>query len=359
MQIEIREIHGRDEWEGFMNVAKPPTFLHSWAWGDFNQKMGSKVWRLGIFGNANEFNGNKRQLIACALILKIEARRGTFLFCPHGPIFAGIKEAVHNALHNAQNAAFKAEILKVLTNTLRDLAKKERCDFVRICPLLLNAPENQKIFYDPGFREAPIHMHPELAWILKLDNQLDELLMGMRKTTRYCIKRAQKDEVETSFSSDPNDAEFFWKVYQQTVDRQNFTPFSKAYLRKEFETFGDQAQWFFAKHEGEILAAAMIIFYGDSAFYHHGASTHSKIPAPYLLQWAIIEEAKKRGCDFYNFWGISPEDKPRHPWAGLSLFKKGFGGFAQEYVHAQDMAITPKYWLNWILETIRRIKRGL
>ncbi|MCX6765289.1 MAG: peptidoglycan bridge formation glycyltransferase FemA/FemB family protein [Candidatus Nealsonbacteria bacterium] len=104
------------------------------------------------------------------------------------------------------------------------------------------------------------------------------------------------------------------------------------------------------------------------AFYHHGASLSkfNKIPVSYLLQWEAIKEAKKRGCILYNFWGIAPEiasesdaSKSKHPWAGLSLFKMGFGGYRKDYVKTQDYPITLKYYLNYIIEKIRKIKRRL
>jgi lipid II:glycine glycyltransferase (peptidoglycan interpeptide bridge formation enzyme) len=104
----------------------------------------------------------------------------------------------------------------------------------------------------------------------------------------------------------------------------------------------------------------MVLFSSQSAFYHHGASSHafSKINASCAVQWEAIREAKRRGCKFYNFWGIAPPDQPKHPWTGLSLFKTGFGGEAEDYLHAQDKPLTKKYWVNFIIETIRARKRG-
>jgi lipid II:glycine glycyltransferase (peptidoglycan interpeptide bridge formation enzyme) len=84
------------------------------------------------------------------------------------------------------------------------------------------------------------------------------------------------------------------------------------------------------------------------------------------LQWEAIKEAKSRGCKTYNFWGIAPEIKnpedikvSLHPWAGLSLFKMGFGGERKEYVKTQDLDVSPKYWLNYIIEVLRKHKRRL
>ena len=49
----------------------------------------------------------------------------------------------------------------------------------------------------------------------------------------------------------------------------------------------------------------------------------------------------------------------KHPWYGLSLFKMGFGGRSKEYIKSQDFVISQKYWLNYIIEKLRKFKRGL
>lgn len=342
MKLKIEEIKVKQIWDDFIKEVKPPTFLHSWSWGEFNEAMGTNVFRYGVY--------DSDVLIAVVLLLEIKAKRGSFLFCPHGPVILDLSK--------------KNQIILFLANFLKDLAKRMKCSFVRISPLLESVEENEKIFIDSGFKQAPVHMmHPELGWILELNKSEEELLMAMRKTTRYCIKKAEKDGVHVVVSSNPDDVELFWSVYKETVDRQNFTPFTKNYLRTEFEIFSkdDNVRFFFAKYNDEVVAAALIVFSKNSAFYHHGASIHKypKITAPYLLQWEVIKEAKKRGCEFYNFWGIVPEEKKDHPWAGLSLFKRGFGGSAHAYVHAKDLIVSPKYWLNFLVETVRKKRRRL
>src|SRR3989338_7099662 len=74
----IQQITTRETWDSFLIKVQPNTFLHSWHWGEFQQGTGEKVWRLGIY------EGDALQGIA--LIIKVSARRGSFLFCPHGPI---------------------------------------------------------------------------------------------------------------------------------------------------------------------------------------------------------------------------------------------------------------------------------
>ncbi len=104
----------------------------------------------------------------------------------------------------------------------------------------------------------------------------------------------------------------------------------------------------------------MFIFYRNEVVYHHSGSLTEfrHIPASYLLQWEAINDAKKAGFEKYNFFGIAREDNLKHPWYGLSFFKKGFGGEEQRWVHGHDLPLKPKYWLTYIYEFLERKKRG-
>ncbi|MBI5457910.1 peptidoglycan bridge formation glycyltransferase FemA/FemB family protein [Candidatus Kaiserbacteria bacterium] len=337
----VRPIDDEATWENFLRAEKPHSFLQSWKWAQHYEHTGSKIFRAGVYRGET--------LAAVALFIKIGARRGTFLVCPHGPVISG--------------AADEESALSALARYCTHIAREEKCDFIRFCPLSEANDANRAMYGRLGFRDAPIHMHPELSWMLDITKPEDVLLKEMRKTTRYLIKKMEKEGVEIIQSSDPADMEKFASVYAATVQRQQFTPFSKEYLKTEFELFSrdGEAVFFFGKYRGELIAAAIIIFYNGQAFYHHSGSLQKfdDINASYLLQWRVIQEAKKRGCTLYNFWGIAPDNKPQHAWAGLSLFKKGFGGFAEAYLHAQDMPLTAKYWLNYVIETARRMRRRL
>ncbi len=343
--MEIKEITDKSQWEHFVLSQNTDTFLESWNWGTFNAATGEKIWRLGIYEAEN--------LIGAALIIEVDAKRGRFLFCPHGPI-----------IDKLQITNFKLQIQEILNDLfeyLKDLAQKEKVDFIRISPLLEDSRENLEIFRLAGFKNAPVHMmHPELSWILDISKNEDEILKGMRKTTRNLVRRAERENVKIESSPKIEDVDRFYAIHAKTVSRHGFVPFSKKYLEKEMEAFlpDDQISVFFASHNGEILSSAIIVFYGNSAFYHHGASLASKIPASYLLLWEAIREAKKRNCQRFNFWGIAPETKPNHPWAGLTHFKTGFGGSKSRYLHCQDLPITAKYYFNWAIESYRRWRKG-
>jgi len=349
MAFTVKEIEDKKTWEDFLLDCEEKTFLQSWNWGEFQKLMGNKIWRMGISENG--------ELIAICFFYKIAARRGTFLFLPHGPT---LKSKV-----NPPTGGQKSKVLVVLLEGLKKVAKEEGASFIRIAPIWERSQENVEIFKDFGFRQAPIHMHPELTWQLNILGTEEEILKGMRKTTRYLVNQGiKKKEVEIVKSKDEKTVEIFNELYQATVNRQRFTPFSLNYLKNELLAFSpdNEVLVFLAKHKNETLASAIFIFWQGIAFYHQGASTlaYPKIPASYFLQWEAIKEAKSRGCKIYNFWGIAESDlkDKSHPWWGLTLFKMGFGGEKKEYVRTQDLPLSKKYWFNFLVERIRKTKRG-
>lgn len=347
--MEVREIDNKNTWEDFLLGCEEKTFLQSWNWGEFQKLMGNKIWRLGIYDNS----GN---LFSVALVVKMIAKRGKFLLVPHGPAFANAQ---------ARKPDIKYETIKTLLEKLKEIAKEEKVDFIRISPIWERNEENNKIFKGLGFKSAPIHMHPEASWKLDIQPSEGELLMNMRKTTRYLIRQAQKDnDIEVFQGKDINDIEVFYKIHLQVVRTQKFVPFSLKYLKNEFSVFNKDSQIviFFGKYRGEIIAASYVLFWSGIGFYHHAAllPKFHKIPVSYLLQWRAIKEAKKRGCVLYDFWGyVDPKTQAKHPWAGPTLFKMGFGGRPFEYVKTQDFPLSRKYWLTSLFEKLRKIKRGL
>jgi len=345
--MELKEIINKEEWESFLSQCVEKTFLQSWIWGEFNERMGSKIWRFGIY--------NKEKLMAVALVLKVSARRGTFLFIPHGPVVL-----------SEISPKDKKEILELILLHLSDITKEEKASFIRISPLFIENEENKNIFLDLGFRNSPMHAPAyEATWKLDIYPAEEELLKNMRKTTRYLVRKAGNNhDIFIEKSSNLKDIKAYQNLNREVSKRQHFVPFSDEFIKNEFEVFSkdNESLFIFGKYKGEIAAGALLIFWSGIAFYHQAASLgkFSKLSIPYLLQWGAIKEAKKRGCVIYDFWGFTnPEKFPRHPWAGPTLFKMGFGGYKKEYIKAQDFVISKKYWINYVIEKIRKFKRGL
>ena len=325
--MEIKEIQKKDIWENFLSGCQEKTFLSSWNWGEFQIGMGNKIWRLGIY--------EMSELVAVALATKITAKRGTFLLIQHGP---NIKE---------QKTNNREQILKILLEELKKIAKEERASFIRMNPLWERSQGNKNILRDSGFREAPMHANAyEATWKLDITLSEEELLEKMRKTTRYLIRQAMKNrDITVEKSGEPDGIEAYQKLNREVAERQRFVPFSSEYIKNEFEVFAKDGEilLFSGKYKNEVASAAMVVFWQGLGFYHQAASSskYAKLSIPYLLLWEAIKEAKNRKCDLFDFWGyVNPEKEPKHPWAGPTFFKMGFGGNAFEYVKTQDFPLS-------------------
>lgn len=336
----IRDIPTESAWHGFILAQKPNTFLQSWQWGQVQIKDGEAVRYLGAF------EGNTQ--IAAALVITVHARRGIFYLIPHGPITTpGVNISA---------------VIQGITDELKKTAVADKAVAIRIAPLIEQSPENEHIFQDLGFRSAPLHIHAELTWILDISGSEEQILAGMRKTSRHAVKKATAAGAQVEILTGPEAINRFWPLYEATHDRHNFVPFSKEFIASQLEEFdrGGQVYVPIASYQGQDVAAAVMIQFGSTIFYYHGASIKvpDNVPAAHLLHWESIKQAKKRGATQYNFWGIAPDNQPNHPFAGITVFKKGFGGQAIEYMHAQDLPLSLGYWKLYLVDTFRKFKRG-
>ncbi|MFA5086112.1 MAG: peptidoglycan bridge formation glycyltransferase FemA/FemB family protein [Candidatus Paceibacterota bacterium] len=339
--MTFREITDKNEWEGFLEKCPEKTFLDSWNWGEFQTRLGFKIWRMAV--------ASSEGLQGVALIVKIKARRGTYLLIQHGPIIS-----------DAQN---KEKVFGLFLEELKKMGKREGASFVRMNPLWERTEENDELLERSRLRISPMHANAyDATWKLDISLPEEELLKGMRKTTRYLIRQAEKNEdiiIEKS-----GDLEKYQELNREVGKRQKFVPFSDEYIKDEYEIFNKEGQavLLFGKYKGEVVAGALVVFYQGTGYYHQAASLskYAKLSIPYLLQWEAVKEAKRRGCAMYDFWGyVDPKEDPNHPWAGPTLFKMGYGGEDHLYVRTRDYILSPRYWLTFIFEELRKINRRL
>lgn len=334
MNIRFFEVTERSIWENFVSQYAPQSLFQSWDWGDVLETANNRfrVMRIAM-GKNNEIEG-------AAQVIVIPSKKGKFFHLRHGPVLS----------------EWTVAHLRMFMSNLTKIARNENIVFIRISPQIENNEKNNEMLTSIGARPSPIHaMDGEYVWVLDIDKSEDEILMNMRKTTRYLIRKAQNMNVQVDESGD---IDAFISLYDRTAKRQGFIGHEG--IREEYIVFkkAGNAHLYMASHNNELLSGAIVVNRGNQAIYHHGASIPSQIPASYLLQWKAIQKAKNEGLKFYNFWGIAPEENTNHPWKGLTLFKKGFGGTATEFIHAHDIALSPLYAVTYFHETIRRVKRG-
>jgi lipid II:glycine glycyltransferase (peptidoglycan interpeptide bridge formation enzyme) len=332
--IKIVIFKSKDIWNKFLDKKNYFSFLQDYEYGETEKELGREIVRLGIL--------NENKLTGICQLIGYKGKKANGLVVHHGPV---IKED------------FFKEGVKLILDFLKKNSFSKKYDFLRINPI--NTNENLiSTFLSLGFRLAPTYAVTENFWIKKITDDkkmLNEMNESHRKKILESLK---KPFLEIEKTNNPEKIDIFWEIYQNLTERKKFIPYSKSLIKKEFEIFSqaNKALLFLGKVEGKYYSAALIIFSHKTAFYHHSASLPIKEPLNYKMQWEIIREAKERGCQFYNFWGIARKDSPEHPWYGLSQFKKGFGGKLIKLLPTFDYQFSWKYYLSYIYEKIKRAK---
>lgn len=352
--MNVRSATDRRAWDDYLKKQRFSPFLQSWTMGEVYADIGQEPIRLEAYDN--------EECTGICLAVVVPARRGKHLMVPYGPVTTDDASAT------------------ALLHSLTDEARARGCSFIRVSPFL---PQEEPLPL-PTVR-SPLHLLAEHLWYLPLEaenawtgtsgNPVSEesLLAGMRKTTRNLIRRAGKEGVEVTASPDPvRDMERFIELHEETRRRHHFTPYSNAFFRAQVRRFAPAGNVtvYVARYRDEVIAASVHMHFGGETSYHHGASTQrfAKIPASYLLQWTAITDARKRGDGIYNFWGIAPmrqaEDGTRaiadnhHPFAGVTLFKTGFGGTLLNLHPCSDLPLSSRYHITRSFERLRKWKRG-
>lgn len=338
--MKIKLVDNQKEWDSFLSKQRQSLFTQYSAYGEFYKLLGEKMWIVGIY--------DQGKLIGGSLVVSVHAKRGNFLFLPYGPVI------------NFKSEKVFAKLIKFISK----LAEQKKYNFVRVSPFLDDTVNYRKLFADNGFCKAPIHMLAETTWLLDLSPNENDLLKNMKKNHRNLIRRCLREGVRINRMTTSGSLERLNNLHDITARKHNFHRFSRKYISDEFKIFAKQNEALVFEaylSDGTLDSSSIIMFMGNMVAYRHSASLNSnrRLPTSYLVQWEVILEAKRRGKKIYNFWGIAPADSGReHPFSGITHFKKGFGGFQKDLLPCQDLPITFKYWMTYIIETVRRIKRG-
>lgn len=245
-------------------------------------------------------------------------------------------------------------------NTIKEIGKQNKTIFYRAEFDVAFDPDqqyNNTTIQQSGFIKSFEEMQPEHTLILNITKSDEDILAQMKPKGRYNIKIAEKHGVVVKKSRTVSD---FYKLYEQTAKRQKITYRGIEYFQKLLDNLEPKgySELFTASDEnGTILASAIISFYNHRATYLFGASSDESrnVMAPYGLHWQIIAEAKRRGCTEYDFFGIAPDENPKHPWAGVTSFKKKFGGEEVHLLGSWDLVMRPaEYQIFKLAEKIRR-----
>lgn len=362
-------------------------FLQSEEWGQFKSKG---AWSYELIGLKDQ-----GELVAACMLLKrkLPLMNGYMYYAPRGFVLDYSNTTVIREF--TQKIAAYAKANKGI------MVKIDPCVMYRehdaeghLVEEGFNHENIIKSLCNLGYHHKGVTLdfdgiQPRFVYRLPLDRDLDELMKKFHHKTRYNIRLAEKKGVEI-YEGSREELEIFEKIMRVTGERDGFIPrpleyFQSMYdvlypagklkfymarynVEKALKTVSQQLQKEQAKEKydeerlekllreekelmelskehptGIIVSGTIMIINGKTAWYLYGASDNAfrNIMPNYLIQWKMIQDAYKIGCNMYDFRGISGDLSPENPLHGLYRFKKGFTGEFVEYIGEFDLILRP------------------
>lgn len=199
---------------------------------------------------------------------------------------------------------------------------------------------------------------PQFTYELPLAGRSqDELLRGMNQLWRRNIKKAAKAGVDVTQG---RDLAAFHDLYVHTAERDGFSPRPLHYFQSMFAQMSaehpQRIKLYLAHHEGQLVAAGILVRVGGNAWYVYGASSSSKreVRGANACQWAMIRDSLAAGCECYSLRGITATLDSADPHIGLIQFKVGTGGQAVRYAGEWDLPLRPLLYRAFQIHMRRR-----
>lgn len=362
-RLQLIELAPDDQarWEHFIDTCPAGHLLQCWAWGELKRACGWSPLRIALWDAAEE-----RLLAGAQILLRpLPFTSYSLAYIPKGPVMNWDDGALCQMFFSMLHSFLRARQVAVL-RIEPDVAE-------HICPPYppqgngLAAPSSPasseaetlfggrysaaagsavvKRLSSMGFRRT--HDHVQVLRTIAVDLAPDEQIIIQRQKPkwRYNTRLAERKGVTIRPALSLEEVRRWYSLLEITRHRDRFAGHTASYYQRAWALLraSNQAQLFLAEQAGKLLAGAFITRVGKQGIYLYGAAGNEgrNLMPNHLLQWEAMRWAKAQGATLYDLWGIADTDDPTHPEAGLTFFKRGWGGQVVTSIGAFDYIYAP------------------
>lgn len=173
----------------------------------------------------------------------------------------------------------------------------------------------------------------------------DQVFADMKKRARNEIRQAEDRHGVTVERAEPTEAaqRELIELIRVTEDRSGAFFRDDDYLLTVWDAFfaAGAGRLYFASYEGRRIAGAFVNTFGTVAHYKDGGSVRdSRVMAPRLLQWRIMQELAADGILEYDLGNVPPPNAEGASTTGLMIFKGAFARDVVEYQPTYELPFT-------------------
>lgn len=322
-----------EDWNRTAAALEGAHLLQSWEWGQFKKAYGwqplPRVW--------SDEQGTPR---AAALTLqRTLAPLGlNVLYVPRGPLV------------DWTDAGWRTRVLA----ELETIARRRRAIFIKIDPEVVvgtgvpgqetaqERESGQVVQADlraRGWKFSSEQIQFRNTVMIDLTEPEDAWLARLKQKARYNLRLGEKRAVQVRMGNTA-DLQMLYQMYAETSVRDGFLIRSVDYYLNLWTLFlnANRLDVFIAQVEGQPVAAIMVFYFAEKAWYLQGMSTalHREKMPNYLLQWHAMRRARARGCKSYDLWGAPDQFTEQDGLWGVYKFKDSLGGQTVRTIGAWD-----------------------
>lgn len=286
------------------------SILQSKEWQEFQEAIGRKTFTSG--GDGWSY-----------LAILEKGTLNTRLYTPHGPSYTN-----------------ETQFIEAI-DSLRTLARSQRATFIRIDP---EQGISVETFKELGL--TPVNyqqLQPSHTQVINLMLPEDEILSQMSQNSRNITRNYRNKGITIRESHDSSEISILTSLLSKVAQRNHISAHSENYFTKQADVLfpSRSATLYIAEYEGKPIAASLALDGESTRIYAHAAAddAYRRLGAGTAIVGQMILDAKRKGLQEFDLYGIADSDDPSHPWAGFTRFKKSFGGSPVSRLGTWDLPI--------------------
>ncbi len=269
--------------------------LQSTAWAEFQEIVGREAVRASSAGGW-AWQGFMRS-----------SKGLRYLILPYGPVVQ------KNAAEALRSIVFSAE--------------EQEVDFVRLEPI---GAVTEADLRAAGARKIT-EVDPQHTFVLDISQPEEDLRRGLQSGHRNRVNTTEKRGIVIRQVQDMSPMNDFLRLMADTAAHAHITNYPDSYYRHLAETLIGKgvASFYVSSVAGKVASVSLVYDWGDTRSYAHTGNDQAlnrEYKVAVSAVWKMIADAKVAGLTKFDFWGAAPDDSADHKWAGITAFKKGFGG---------------------------------
>jgi hypothetical protein len=222
------------------------------------------------------------------------------LYGRNGLVHSGVTDAILSVFHDHYQRAARAHGIM--------------CQFDRFHPIL----ENQK----QAFPNTDIKQIGDFITV-DLRPSLDLIEADFKKSVRYDLKKAERNNIKTEIFSTEHEINQFHDIYTETMERNNsgaFYKFNRGFFQRMRDLMPQNCLFVGGFQNAEMVSGDIIIYDGDYAHLYFSGTLQRFLPtaANLAVRRTAIHLLKDLGCKYFLLGGgVMAGD-------GLEKFKLSF-----------------------------------